>query len=486
MEPGSGLEEISQERQTALRQKHARLRGSLESILATSPSDPALLADLGESLIEHFDFAGATRVFDHLGALPLVDTSPLLQAAKSLNGARRSDHAIRFLTQALSRHPEDAALNAELAAAYELSGQPEVARELAARALLYEPTSAPAIALLARHELKSGNGHAARVRLVQRLQQAPTGEEWILHHELAAVFDHLDEPQAAIREIGKAKTGASGHARIALAQSRETRSRQWDLTSRINAAAWSRWSAPALPVQAITFVGGFPCSGVSNLASFLYSHSQCRIMSESGIASSQFSGPLHHQDDLAGGAFAVLDQIDDESLTRSRDRYLHCAEAVIGPSLRGKMLLDFDTSYPADLPLLLRTFPGAKVITVIRDPREAVLEYYLTHQPTTAKEAPSFDLREACRFYAETMWHWLHLAPALPHATLQVRYEDLLKQPASTLQKVTELLEIDRVAVAQDEQGFNGARSGRWQAYEPWLAPHLHHLEPFLDTFGYR
>ncbi|MGC4013599.1 MAG: sulfotransferase [Luteolibacter sp.] len=465
---------------------HARVL--YQAALSASPNDPALLSDFATLLWMTYDFTAAGRLHERLASLPMEDPTPLLRAARAEFSIGHFDRAARLLDVALARHPDNADLLGMLASVHERAHHGQEARELALRALAADPTHAEATRLIAHLDIDAGDLHAARKRLVKQLQQHPGEEDWRLRYELADIFDRMGEPEVVMRELTKAKASLSPQALPALEESYRIRERQWSLTCRITADDWQGWQT-GFPANAhrhpIALMGGFPRSGATLVEHILTKHPRCLGTDESGILFSQFTRPMVHQAATMDDAFLNLNNLTTALLIADRERYVRCTEALLGESLRGRVLLDREPFHTADLPLPLRLFPESRVLMPLRDPRDAVISYFLTLVPMAPDSAASIDLGETCRFYADTMRHWLHLEPILPHPTLRVRYEDLIARPAETGRKLTAFLGLPWSPELIAGESFNTDSIGRWKLYEPWLAHHMHHLDPFIEAFGY-
>ncbi|BCU78782.1 sulfotransferase [Luteolibacter sp. LG18] len=465
---------------------HARVL--YQAALAANPNDPALLSDFATLLWATYDFTAAGRLHERLAGLPMDDPAPLLLAAQSEFSIGHFDRAARLLDAALVKHPDNANLLGMLASVHERAHHGAEARDIALRALELDPTHAQAARLIAHLDMDAGDLDAARIRLVTQLQQHPGPEDWRLRYELATIFDRMGEPEAAMRELSKAKTGLYPRSLPVLHQSKRIRRRQWELTCRITREDWMRWRG-SLPEDArrhpVALMGGFPRSGATVVEHILTQHPRCLGTDESGILFSQFTRPMVHQPATMDDAFANLDNLSPALLVADRERYIRCTEALLGESLQGRVLLDREPFHTADLPLPLRLFPESRVLMPLRDPRDAVMSYYTTLVPMAPDSAAAIDLGETCRFYADTMRHWLHLEEILPHPTHRVRYEDLIAEPEQTVRGLTTFLGLDWSPDLIAGQEFNSGSIGRWKRYEPWLARHMHHLEPFIEAFGY-
>lgn len=141
----------------------------------------------------------------------------------------------------------------------------------------------------------------------------------------------------------------------------------------------------------------------------------------------------------------------------------------------------------------------------LRDPRDVVISFFFTIVPLSSGSVAAISLEESCRYYAEVMRHSLTLRKIIsPDRWMESRYEDLLAHPEKQTRAIAKFLDVEwtpdmvshhkkkpykavSTPTYDDVSKPLYTRSkGRWRNYEKYLAPHLHHLEPFIEAFGYR
>lgn len=475
----------------------------LDDEIALQPEDPHLRVEAAALLWDLYEFDEGTRHHRHLKQLALDDPLPLMQAAKGQFSIGRFAVAAELLDAALKRHPSHPDLLALLGSALDRAGQAAPAREAAIAALRIDPAHARALRLLAHLDFTGGDPEAARERIQQHLKHYPGADDWRLRQELAGVLDRLGDPEAAMAELTAAKGALATAAEPFLQESRRLRQRQWELTRRITAADWQRWHASDASSQPdLVLMAGFPRSGTTLLERVCTSHPGCIGTDESGVLFSQFIRPIIHDARTTEEAFLELDGFAPEDLASGRECYAHCTAAFLGEAIAGRTIIDKEPLHTADLPLSLRLFPNARLLMPLRDPRDVVISFFFTMVPLAPNSAAAVTLEESCRFYADTMRHWLHLRPLLPHPALAPRYEDLVADPTGSKRGIFSFLGLDDHAEASPASSSPriGGRTptyhdvtqpiysralGRWKKYERWLAPHLPLLEPFVKAFGY-
>jgi len=129
---------------------------------------------------------------------------------------------------------------------------------------------------------------------------------------------------------------------------------------------------------------------------------------------------------------------------------------------------------------LLRVMPGAKLINVVRDPRDATSSYL--RQRWTPSEIP-----QAAQYHKEVVNTWRNLRNTIDSRNyIEIRLEDLTSNPGLILQKICDLSEIpfsDQLL----QISLNKANIGRWaqdipEEWHPWLNDTF---EDILKDYGY-
>jgi hypothetical protein len=132
-----------------------------------------------------------------------------------------------------------------------------------------------------------------------------------------------------------------------------------------------------------------------------------------------------------------------------------------------------------------------------------VLSYLFTMVPRNWSSAPAIDVVEACRFYADTMRHWLWWRERLDGPAYELRYEQMIADPNGETRRIAEFLGLGWNASMLDEHRRSERRAvrtptyddvtkplytravGRWRNYEAHLEPGLSVLQPFVEALGY-
>ncbi|RIK80715.1 MAG: hypothetical protein DCC67_08975 [Planctomycetota bacterium] len=469
-------------------------------------ADAADLANYGVLLCRFFQFRQADEVFRRAIEVGGLDAASLRRIAHCYFEIGRFSDAARVMRVAVARtaDPDTVTVNT-LAWTLERDHQVDEARRYAEAACEMDPAYGPAVRLLAHLDRRAGDLERAERRLEDQLRRCPSEFDWGLRYELAAVQDRLGRYDAAWAALEAAKAQLAPQAARHLRDSQFIRRRQWELVQLITFADLRRWheAGARLHRKRIAFLAGFPRSGTTLLEQMIASRPDAIDTDESGILASQFVEPLVWRADDGLSAIIELRSLNVEQLSAGREAYYQMTESYLDEQIGDRLLIEKNPLFTADLALGVRLFPEAATLIALRDPRDVVLSYLFTMVPLNWSSAPAMSVIEACRFYADAMRHWLWWRRRLEDSACEVRYEDLLADPAGATRCVAEFLGLEWDASMLDERYRSQRKAvrtptyddvtkplytrsvGRWRNYEHYLEPGLPLLKPFLEAFGY-
>ena len=462
-----------------------------------------------EDLLEHaillqrlYRSGEAAPLWERLLGHPSAAPEQLLAAGRVWFEAGRFAGCARFTGKALDERPDDPDIAAMHAAALERSGDKEQAAGVAAGMLERFPAHSRLVRLLAHLERRDERFSEARERLQDHLRRYPSGEDWRLRYELAAVLDRLGDFPGAIRELELAKRQLAPEAARHRPAWRAATARQWEITGALTTERLGRWSGGETHPK-VCLMAGFPRSGTTLLERVLGSHPDCVGTDESGILATQFRDPIVFGAASAGDVLAELEGFEADDLAAGRAEYFRCTSDVLGEAPGDRWLIEKEPLLTADLAIPLRLFPHARLLMPLRDPRDVVVSFFFTIVPTAPNSVAAANMEETCRGYAEVMRHWLLLRERLDRSRwMESRYEDLIADAGGQTRRLAGFLGINwRPGMLAHHRGGRAVGTPtyddvskplytrsveRWRNYEPWLEQHLHHLQPYLDAFGYR
>ena len=246
----------------------------------------------------------------------------------------------------------------------------------------------------------------------------------------------------------------------------------------------------------LVFILGFPRSGTTLLAQILATAPQVVVFEERPLLGKAINDFV----DAPGGP-EKLTAIDDLALEPYRTDFWHRAREE--DEVAGKVVIEqtaFNTAY---LPLIVRLFPGAKIVFAVRDPRDVVFSCFRRQFAPSRFTLEFRTLESTARFYDATMRLAELCRPALGQRLIDLRNEDLIESfdgqsqqlcrftgvPWSEAMRHFEVGARDRTLTTrsshQVKRGLVKDGVGAWRRYAAQMAPVLPILAPWVERFGY-
>ena len=200
----------------------------------------------------------------------------------------------------------------------------------------------------------------------------------------------------------------------------------------------------------------------------------------------------------------ILAQLDQTALVRSRSAYLSRTQSFLGELLNGRLLIDKNPSLTAQIPAITRIFPEHKILVALRDPRDVCLSCFMQPLQLNVVTANYLSIPDTFMEYAGVMQQWLTFRDRLANPWLEVQYEDMVEDIGAVARSAVNFLGLpwdEKVlgfeahiksklvrspTYAAVSQPIYKTAQGRWRHYAKYLEPHLAHLEPFIQAFGYK
>ncbi|MBS3955134.1 MAG: sulfotransferase [Methylomicrobium sp.] len=381
--------------------------------------------------------------------------------------------------------------------------------DLALTASLQALRKAPENAVLnlqhAMLEARNKQYHAAIERLIRVLQMAASNESsFRAHKELARIYDKLGIYEQVFEHLH----AAAEHARHIPEVQKQDNAFVFDLlaayssgfeTPLMNRWATSEWLSEH---RAPVFLVGFFRSGTTLTQEILDTHPDVFVSDETDLVVAM-KDELNRISSIKDKPIEQLRAASADNIRHLRGFYWQLAEQRYGKEINQKLFLDKTTMNTFDLGLLNVIFPDAKVIFMMRDPRDVCLSCFMQVMTPSAATVHLLDWQSTARFYARTMNWWLHISPLLTMDTMTLRYEDGITDFSASFSHIFDFLglswneqavEFHKLAAKkfiaspsfdQVTQPLYTTSIGRWKHYAHEFDAISEVLEPYIDAFGY-
>ncbi|MES2707540.1 MAG: sulfotransferase [Verrucomicrobiota bacterium] len=478
--------------------------------------DLAGILETARALCGLYDYGTATALLD--AVVRLAGTEPALLVRLTLMLIREGQYAdaARFAREALDRAASGsgAALDALLllAECEDRLGHAESAAGLAREALQKHPDSIPAHRLLAAILRREGRPEEALALLRGLLDRGgpPHWETCRAWFELGQVQDQLGNYAAAWQAWITARNFHDPD--VNWKTMRQQADHVWDHVrglhqslTREQAARWTAAAAQAPETASrMAVLTGHPRSGTTLLEQSLDAHSGILSMEETTIFTSSIYRPLFQHGPQRMSAARRLDGMEDREWRHWRREYRGLARLALGQDPGQRLLIDKNPDLLQLLPAWLRIFPAAKMIVMLRDPRDLLVSMFSQALPPNHTAWSYRSPESAAAMISLRLGLWHHLRQLLPRSVFhEVRYEQLIRDFPGVVGGVLDFLGCSPEAAtlrpelhsrqkvvlspsyASVQSPVHQRAEGRWRHYEPWLAPHLKALRPALAGLGY-
>jgi hypothetical protein len=312
-------------------------------------------------------------------------------------------------------------------------------------------------------------------------------------------LDRLDEPAAAFAEfsaanrvLARATRPRGGDGPLSLPAIRRLRG----FVEGLEPGSWQP-PAPDDGHPGPVFLMGFPRSGTTLTDRILDSHPRLETLEERDTLID-----LQRDFVLAADGLSRLARLDPASQVRYRRDYRRRLATWAAPR-PGITLIDKLPLHCVSLPLIAGVFPDAKVLFVLRDPRDVCLSCFMQSFELNEAMSHFLDLGRTAEYYTEVMSLALASLERLGVNALTIRYERLVDEPESVCRSLLDFLgvqwepavlrwyeaqggrQIETPSYRQVARPMYRSSIGRWRRYEAELAPVLERLAPLARRLGY-
>jgi len=253
-------------------------------------------------------------------------------------------------------------------------------------------------------------------------------------------------------------------------------------------------SAPGTPC----FLVGFPRSGTTLLDTILRSHSQIVVAEEKPMVAAarhEMDTPYHLSD---------LENIGPDKRSFLQAQYFSELDKHIDKRDINQICIDKLPLNALDVPLIEATFPKAKFILAVRHPYDCILSCYMQYFKLNPQMANMVDLKRIVEFYSVVMETWW-LSQKRYHLDFHmIRYEDLVVDMPTEIEKLLQFLGLEWEASLTDYQNTALKRgkintpsysqvvqplykdaSYRWKNYQTHFEAYNDQIQPWIKRLGY-
>ena len=490
---------------------HAQAAQWFEKALQETPDNPQAMIGFGQSLCNLGRRVEGTDYFRQAGqhflkkARQSGDISQLLDIISRLQHWSDYEGALELGKQSTQINSADFRGFQLLAVTYSQLNKTTEALLAGQQALELNSENSMLHIFQASLEADAGQNGAAKLRLEDVLAyELNPREEFRAHKELARVLDKLGDYAQVFPHLHAAAGFSSALPEI----SKQNKSLIPTML-KANKAGFdrellSRWSGAEFPRDqpSPVFLVGFMRSGTTLTQEVLDTHPGVMVADEADFIWAMHR-ELHMMDKSSGDTAAKLRRLDFAGVLHLRDFYWKRVHQRFGDSLGKRLLVNKFTMNTIDLGLINVIFPDAKVIFVMRDPRDVCVSCFMQLMVPSPATVHLLTWQGTAEFYAMIMDWWIYIKQQMTLDFIEFRYEDAVTQFEPTLRRVFDFLGLPWDAGVSDfhkhaagkyiatpsrtqvAQPLYSSSVTRWRHFEPEFAPVSELLKPFINAFDY-
>lgn len=258
------------------------------------------------------------------------------------------------------------------------------------------------------------------------------------------------------------------------------------------------WNVVETSEETPVFMIGFPRSGTTLLDSFLNGHKDISVTEELPMVKNAIQKGLgaKRTDDIEH-----LTTVSDAVVKSCAADYLQAMRKTAGNAPVMIDRLPFNLIHVGEI---LRVFPKAKFIMVVRDPADAVLSAFMQTFRVDGSLSTMTSAVSAAKAFDDFMQLWVVYQKAFDLQFITCTYENLINDTETTLKSVVDFLglewdanTLDHQHTALERQRINTASYdqvvqpiytdaiGRWKNYATLMPEAVEIVQPWRTYFGY-
>lgn len=414
----------------------------------------------------------------------------------------RTEDATNAFEKALTVEPNSNVVLARASRHFEIIHDLERARALAEKAVSQIPRDEVAQIALAEINLREKRYEDVVERISPQIDPKSPNlrNQSQMSHLIAQAFEKLGKYDEAFFAYSEANRMQSVFG-MELSEKVESPMHTRHLDRVINfldRADLSGWKDPQPNGKIPVFLIGFVRSGTTWLDQILASHQSVAVMEEIDNFVGAWRDLILTDEGL--GRFVNLSA---DEIAHYRDLYWQGANAALKEDRDKPVIVDKAPLNTAQLPLIARFFPEAKIIFALRDPRDCVMSAFQQHFQVNPAMAHFLDMRASAEFYDRVM-KISNLVQSKMNLNIHVtRYESVVEKFDDEVRAVLDFLGLDwtdKVRNYQETAMRRAVRTpsarqviqkpyktsiGKWRNYSTGMAPALPILAPWVQRFGY-
>jgi len=483
-----------------------------EKAVKEKPADAQALACLGQALCWQGQRKKGLNLLHKAckriakKAIKSRDTKPLLLMIEQLQFWDDFQGSLEFAKQAVQINKNDLRGFQILSLTYSRLNKNKLALNAGLQALKKAPSNPILNILQAILEAREGQTDAATQRLetVINLPNANNEEKFRAHKELANILDKKREYNKVFPHLYKSAELAQQLPAIQkqnksfIGQMLKTNKIKFhkDLFTQCSQSS-SNTNQPS-PV----FLIGFLRSGTTLTQEVLDTHSNVFISDEADFIFA-LRNELNKISNNQSSVPEQLKNLDAADLEHLRQFYWSNVKQRYGDEFSEQLFIDKTTMNTLDLGLINCVFPEAKILFVMRDPRDICISCFMqimTPSPTTVH---LFDWQDTINLYCQTMDWWMHFKDITTLDYIEFRYEDAVSQFETTFRTVFNFIGLELNATAtefhkyaakkyivspsfsQVSQPLYTSSVARWRNYDSEFINSNQQLLPYIREFNY-